>query len=305
MELCAFIEPQAGASYEEQSAFARTAERVGFTGFFRSDHFLSMGGDGLPGPSDAWTTLAGIARDTEMIRLGTLVSSVTFRHPGLLAIQVANVDDMSSGRAELGLGAGWFQREHEAYGIPFPEKRFGMLEEQLGIVTGLWSTPIGRTFSHEGAHYSLVDSPALPKPVQDRVPVIVGGGGPRRTPALAARFATEYNYFGIARAPEQFAAVRAAAEEIDRDPDDLRLSIATTTIVGATDADVARRLRTIGMEPGSTSSEMTVGTVSAVVDRLGALRDDLGLARVYLQLLDIHDLDQLELIGSEVLPHLT
>src|SRR6188472_1118688 len=187
MQYCLFTEPQLGASYEDQLAFARAGERLGFDGFFRSDHYLRMGaGDPLPGPTDAWTTLAGLARETERIRLGTLVSSVTYRPPGVLAIQVAQVDQMSGGRVELGLGTGWFEQEHLAYGIPFPAKRFGMLEEQLEVITGLWGTPVGETYSFAGEHYTLVDSPALPKPTQSRVPVIVGGGGAKRTPAMAA-----------------------------------------------------------------------------------------------------------------------
>jgi F420-dependent oxidoreductase-like protein len=189
LDLRIFTEPQQGASYDTQLAVAKAAETLGFSAFFRSDHYLAMGGDGLPGPTDAWTTLAGLARETSTIRLGTLVSSATFRHPGVLAIQVAQVDQMSGGRVELGLGTGWFAAEHAAYGIPFPDKRFGMLTEQLEILTGLWGTPVGETFSHSGEHYTLTDSPALPKPAQARIPIVVGGGGPRRTPALAARFA--------------------------------------------------------------------------------------------------------------------
>src|SRR3954463_14751675 len=145
---------------------ALTTEEAGFGAFFRSDHYLAMTGDGLPGPTDAWTTLAGLARETSRIRLGTLVSSVTFPHPGVLAIQVAQVDAMSGGRVELGLGAGWFEAEHRAYGLPFPDRRFGLLTEQLEIVPGLWGTPAGERFSHDGEDYTLTDSPALPKPVQ-------------------------------------------------------------------------------------------------------------------------------------------
>ena len=193
MELRLFIEPQQGASYADQLAIARKAEECGFSAFFRSDHLLVMGdGDGLPGPTDTWTTLAGLARDTTTIRLGTLVTSATFRHPGLLAVQVAQVDEMSGGRVELGLGAGWSEREHAAYGIPFPEsvgERFDRLEEQLAIITGLWETPVGKRFTHEGRHYTLVDSPALPKPVQTPVPIVIGGTGRRRTPDLAGRYA--------------------------------------------------------------------------------------------------------------------
>ena len=207
MEYCLFTEPQQGFSYDDQLAFARSAETHGLDGFFRSDHYLRMGdGDPLPGPTDAWTTLAGLARETSRIRLGTLVSSVTYRVPGILAIQVAQVDAMSGGRVELGLGTGWFEAEHAAYGIPFPPRRFDLLEEQLAIVTGLWSTPAGETFSFEGANYRLDAAPALPKPVQSPVPVIVGGGGPKRTPALAARYATEFN-IGF-RTIESFANLR-------------------------------------------------------------------------------------------------
>ncbi len=199
-DLRIFTEPQQGATYDELLAVASRAEQLGFGAFFRSDHYLAMGealeAGGLPGPSDSWITLAGLARDTTTIRLGTLVSSATFRLPGVLAISVANVDQMSGGRVELGLGAGWYQQEHDAYGIPFPElgERFDRLEEQLAIITGLWRTPVGERFSFAGKHYTLTDSPALPKPAQDGgVPIIVGGGGPRRTPALAARYGAEFN----------------------------------------------------------------------------------------------------------------
>ena len=203
MRLCVFIEPQLGASYEDQLAVARRAEECGFDGFFRSDHFLTMGAhDGLPGPTDAWVTLGALGRETSRIRLGTLVTSATFRPPGLLAISVAQVDAMSGGRVELGLGTGWFEAEHRAYGFPFPPlaERFDRLAEQLEIVTGLWSTPVGETFTFHGTHYEVTDSPGLPKPVQSPCPpVIVGGRGKRRTAALAARFADEYNVpFGTA-----------------------------------------------------------------------------------------------------------
>ena len=161
MFLRIFTEPQQGASYEQLLAVARTAEELGFDGYFRSDHYLTMGGDGLPGPTDAWVTLAAIARETSTIRLGTLVTSATFRLPGPLAISVAEVDHMSGGRVELGLGAGWYEAEHTAYGIPFPSvgERFDRLEEQLAIVTGLWDTPPGERFSHTGRHYQLDQSP--------------------------------------------------------------------------------------------------------------------------------------------------
>ena len=304
MEYCVFTEPQQGYSYDDQLAFAQLAEKLGFTGFFRSDHYLRMGaGDPLPGPTDAWTTLAGLARETSTIRLGTLVSSVTYRVPGILAIQVAQVDAMSGGRVELGLGTGWFEQEHRAYGIPFPPKRFDLLEEQLELITGLWATPVGERYSYAGAHYDLADAPALPKPVQARVPIIVGGGGPKRTPAIAARFATEFN---IGFQPEdviaeKFATVRAACQAIGRDPGTLRLSVALPTIAGPTEADLVRRagnadlaaFREVNIVGGAEE-------IRAKVTRLRAL----GAQRVYFQLMDMRDLDQLHYLGTQVLPHL-
>ncbi|AWB95841.1 LLM class F420-dependent oxidoreductase [Agromyces badenianii] len=306
MELCIFTEPQQGASYDDQLAQARATERLGFDGWFRSDHYLAMGdGDPLPGPTDAWTTLAGLARETRGIRLGTLVSSATFRHPSVLAIQVAQVDAMSGGRVELGLGTGWFAEEHEAYGIPFPVQRFGMLEEQLEVVTGLWTTPLGRHYDFTGEHYRLVQSPALPKPVQAPLPIIVGGAGPRRTPAIAARFASEYNigFRDESIIAASFDRVRRACDEIGRDPGSLRTSVALPTVVATSDADYLRRLDAIGADPDTFAEINIAGSPAAAVDKLLRLRE-LGADRVYLQLVDLRDLDHLELIAAEVLPHL-
>ncbi len=312
MDLRIFTEPQQGASYDELLAVAQATERLGFDAFFRSDHYLRMGpGDPMPGPTDAWTTLAGLARETSRIRLGTLVTSATFRHPGVLAIQVAQVDAMSGGRVELGLGAGWFEEEHAAYGIPFPAKRFGILTEQLEVVTGLWGTPVGETFSHTGQHYTLTDSPALPKPVQRSpldparagVPVIVGGNGPRRTPALAARFGSEYNAAFPEKAdiPARFAAVRAACEEAGRDPHDLTYSVALVLCVGADEAEVSRRAAAISREPAELREHGIAGTVAEAVDALGAVREA-GATRVYLQVNDVRDLEHLELVAAQVVP---
>jgi F420-dependent oxidoreductase-like protein len=307
MEYCVFTEPQQGASYDDQLAFAQAAERVGFDGFFRSDHYLRMGdGDPLPGPTDAWTTLAGLARETSHIRLGTLVSSVTYRQPGVLAIQVAQVDAMSAGRVELGLGTGWFEREHLAYGIPFPAKRFDLLEEQLAIVTGLWATPDGERFGFEGAHYRLEDAPPLPRPVQTRVPVIVGGGGPKRTPELAARYATEFNigFRPEHEIAERFAGVRAACERIGRDPSTLKLSVALTTLAAPTEAELDRRAARIGRTVDEMRGDVNIvgarGEIVAKVERLA----ELGADRVYLQLLDLQDVEQVEYLGADVLAHL-
>ena len=170
MQLRIFTEPQQGADYATLLSVTRAAEELGFDAFFRSDHYLTMAGSGLPGPTDAWITLAGLARETSRIRLGTLMSPVTFRLPGALAITVAQVDQMSGGRAELGLGTGWFDAEHTAYGIPFPPlgDRFGRLEEQLKIITGLWETAEDEKFSFDGTYYSLANSPALDRLGQRR-----------------------------------------------------------------------------------------------------------------------------------------
>ncbi|SDM59876.1 probable F420-dependent oxidoreductase, Rv1855c family [Cryobacterium flavum] len=301
-----FTEPQQGATYDDVLAVAQATERLGFDAFFRSDHYQVMGdGDGLPGPTDAWTTLAGLARETKRIRLGTLVSSVTYRPPGILAIQVAQVDQMSGGRVELGLGTGWFEQEHLAYGIPFPAKRFGMLEEQLEVITGLWNTPVGDRYNFAGEHYTLVDSPALPKPTQVRVPVIVGGGGAKRTPKLAARFATEFNlpFPDFADIAGKFDGVRAACEAIDRDPAELTYSAALIAVGGRDEAEFARRAAAVGREAAELREHGLAGTASEIVDRLGTLADS-GVECVYLQIMDLSDLDHLEFLAAEVVPQL-
>jgi len=307
MDFRVFIEPQNGATYDDQLALARAAEELGFDGFFRSDHYLAMDerNRGLPGPTDSWTTLAGLARETSRIRLGTLVSSATHRVPAVLAIQVAQVDQMSGGRVELGLGTGWFEREHVAYGIPFPEKRFGMLEEQLELITGLWASPVGEGYSFEGDHYTLVDAPGLPKPTQEHLPIIVGGSGPTRTPAIAARFADEYNagFATVAPLAERIARVRAACESIGRDPSSIVMSIAGTTAAGVTADEQARRADAAGRSLDDLRLGGFAGSAAEVADKVGVL-GELGFSRVYFQLLDIRDLDQLEFIARDVLPQL-
>jgi F420-dependent oxidoreductase-like protein len=302
-----FTEPQQGASYDDLLAVAREAERLDFDAFFRSDHFLSMGpGSGEPGPTESWVTLGGLARDTERIRLGTMVTAATFRLPGPLAIAVATVDAMSGGRVELGLGAGWFEDEHRAYGVPFPStrERFDRLEEQLAIVTGLWTTPVGERFDFQGRHYQLSDSPALPKPVQrPRPPVIVGGFGKRRTPALAARYADEFN---VAFAPlDDFrtlvAAVTDACERAGRDPSSMKWSTAQVLCCGEDEDAYRRRAAAIGREPDQLRATALAGTVAEVTDKLGTFADG-GAQRIYLQVLDLSDLDHLRLVAAEVAP---
>lgn len=300
-----FTEPQQGATYDDLLAVARRAESLGFGAFFRSDHYLKMGdATGLPGPTDAWVTLAGLARDTTSIRLGTLVSSATFRMPGPLAIGVAQVDHMSGGRVELGLGAGWYEAEHLAYGIEFPPlgERFERLGEQLAIVQGLWNTPTGATFDFEGRHYRVVDSPALPKPVQaGGPPIIVGGGGAVRTPRLAARYASEFNvpFVPVEFFLQQRERVSAACEAIDRDPATMMWSVALVVCCGADEAEVKRRAAAIGREPDELRTNGAAGTPSEVAATLAHWRDA-GAQRIYLQVLDLGDLDHLDLVAETV-----
>ena len=308
MELRVFTEPQQGARYENLLAVARRAEEVGFGAFFRSDHYLGMGTDGLPGPTDAWTTLAGLARETTSIRLGTLMTSATFRHPGPLAIAVAGVDDMSGGRVELGLGAGWFEAEHTAYGIPFPgtAARFEVLEETLSILTGLWGTRLGERFSFHGKHYRLDDSPALPKPVQSpRPPLIVGGKGPRRTPALAARFADEFNipFESVRFSHEQFGRVAAAVRAAGRPADSMRYSNALVLCCGRDEAQVRRRADAIGRDVAELRENGLAGTPAEVVEKIGRYAEA-GATRIYLQVLDLSDLEHLDVVAAEVMPQL-
>jgi F420-dependent oxidoreductase-like protein len=302
MRLVIFTEPQQGATYDDQLRIARHTEELGFDGFFRSDHYLFMGeGDGLPGPTDSWVTLGALAVQTSRIKLGTLVTSATFRYPGVLAISVAQVDQMSGGRVELGLGAGWFEAEHKAYGIPFPpiKERFDRLEEQLAIVTGLWTTPMGERFTFHGEHYDVEDSPALPKPAQSPgPPVIIGGLGARRTPALAALYAHEFNVpFGsVEETAQMYQRVTEACRKVDRDQLPV-FSAAQTIACGRTEAEARRRAETIGRTPP------LYGTPDQVVDQIGRFAE-LGATRLFLQILDMSDLDHLDVIASEIAPRL-
>lgn len=311
MDLRIFTEPQQGASYEDLLGVARATAAGGFSAFFRSDHILKMGGvSGLPGPSDAYVTLAAIAAQVPEIRLGTLVTSATFRHPSMLAIEAANVDDISGGRFELGLGAGWYEGEHRAYGIPFGSgvgDRLDRLEETLAIVTGLWAAPAGGSFSFSGKHFRLDEAPGLPKPVQHgsggqpRVPIIVGGHGPKRTPAIAARFADEFNvgFSDLETSVTQFARVRAACEATGRDPGELTYSVAQVVCCGRDEAEVRRRAAAIGRDAEELRANGIAGTVPEAIAKLERFAAA-GVQRVYLQVLDLEDLEHVALIGEEV-----
>ena len=307
MKFRIFTEPQQGADYQTLRNVTLAAEELGFDAFFRSDHYLNMGGgSGLPGPTDSWATLAALAVETSRIRLGTLVTAATFRLPGPLAITVAQVDQMSGGRVELCLGTGWFEAEHAAYGIPFPSlgERFERLEEQLTIITGLWGTPEGQTFSFDGRHYRVSDSPGLPKPAQrPRPPVLLGGGGPRRTPRLAARFADEFNvpFRSVADSAAGFARVREACEAAGRYPASMTYSVAQTVCCGKDEAEFRRRAAAIGQEPAEAREHGLGGTPGEVVAKIAQFAE-VGAERIYLQVLDLGDLDHLALIASDVVP---
>ena len=309
MELRVFVEPQQGATYADQLAVARRAEECGYAAFFRSDHWLAMGGSGLPGPTDSWLTLAALARETTSIRLGTLVTSATFRHPGVLAISVAQVDQMSGGRVDFGLGAGWFEGEHTAYGLPFPGlgERFERLEEQLEIITGLWGTGDGESYSFAGRHYRLTDAPALPKPATPNgPPIVIGGKGRTRTPRLAARFADEFNvpFAALDEVAALYARLDAACDVSGRDPSEIVRSIALVLCCGANQEEVARRAGAIGREVGELKEHGVAGTPDECIETLREYAA-LGATRVYLQVLDLADLDHLDLVAERVAPHLS
>lgn len=305
MQLRIFTEPQQGATYDDLLRVARASEELGFDAFFRSDHYLAMGdSDGLPGPTDAWLSLAGLARETKRIRLGTLVSPATFRLPGPLAISVAQVDQMSGGRVELGLGAGWFDAEHAAYGIPFPpvNERFARFAEQVEIVHGLLTAPLDRPYDFMGTYYHLLGSPALPKPIQSpRPPIILGGAGRKQGAALAARYADEYNvsFRPLAETERIIGQVRAAARQTGRE---LVYSAAQIVCVGRDEAEIARRAAAVGREVDELRANGLAGSPAEVVEKMATFAAA-GATRLYLQVLDLDDLDHLELIANEVAPH--
>ena len=307
MRIRVLMEPRHGARYADILALARATEDAGFNAFFRSDHLLGVDPDDPSYlPTECWSTLGGIARETTRIRLGALVGAATFRWPGLLAAAVASVNEMSGGRVELGLGTGWYEREHAAFGIPFPasgRERFDRLAEQLEIITGMWRTPPGESYWFTGHHYTVTDcrTPPRPDPVP---PVIVGGTGRRRTPAVAARYADEFNGALAATGTElaeRFAVFDRACAAIGRDPAGVRRSVVLPVACGATETEVARRAAVIGSEFMRTNA--AIGSPQVVTDRVREFADA-GADTVYLHIYDIHDLDHIALIGADVLPQL-
>jgi F420-dependent oxidoreductase-like protein len=307
LRLRVLMEPRHGASYADILALALATERAGFDAFFRSDHLLGGNPDDPAyKPTDCWTTLGGLARDTTRVRLGALMTASTFRTPGLLAIIVASVDDMSGGRAELGIGAAWYAREHAAFGLPFPAvgERFDRLAEQLEVITGLWHSGPGdgQGFSFHGQHYQVADNRTPPRVTQrPHPPIIVGGGGPRRTPAIAARFAAEFNAAYGGDPANRFARFGRACEAIGRDPSDARLSAVLPVAIGSKQAEIDRRAEIVGSP--MLRDAAVVGPPAALTDRIAELAK-VGADTVYLHIFDIHDLDHIALIGAEVLPAL-
>jgi F420-dependent oxidoreductase-like protein len=298
------MEPRHGAAYTQILTLAKATDEAGFDAFFRSDHLFGVDPtDPEYRPTDCWTTLAGLARDTSRIRLGTLVTAATFRQPGLLAAIVATVDEMSGGRIELGLGTGWYQREHEAFGIRFPStgERFDRLAEQLEIITGLWLTEPGaaKGFSFAGKHYTVEENRTPPRPTQrPHPPIIVGGTGPKRTPAIAARFATEFNGALSDDLRATFARFDRACEQIGRDPTQAGHSGVIPVACGTTQAEVDRRAAVMGSE--LIRRHAAIGSPELVADRVDQMRKA-GADTIYFHIYDIEDLDHIALLGAEVL----
>jgi len=311
MRLALMIEGQEGVTWAEWLALAQTAEAHGVEGLFRSDHTTGIF-DPERGSLDAWATLSALAAATTRIRLGTMVSPATFRHPSVLARMVTTVDHVSHGRVELGMGAGWYELEHRREGFPFLDvpTRFDLLAEQVEIVVRSWTED---GFDFTGNHYTLEGQTAVPRPVQlPHPPLVLGGGARPRSAALAARFAQEYNTPGAtpAQCAERRAALDRACDGAGRDPSSLALSLMTTCVIGVDAADVDRRLRAVlevskdarpPAEVLAAKPHWLVGTVNEIAERIDGYRA-VGVERVFLQHLDHRDLEAVALIGAELGP---
>ena len=310
MGLRIFTDLNKGASYDELLMVARTAEQLGFDAFFRSDHYLKMGAaTGLPAYTDAWTTLAGLARDTTTIRLGTLVTPVTFRPVGTFPALVSQVDHMSHGRVEVGLGAGWYKDEHDAYGLDFPadRARYDLLEDQLAILHGVWSTKSGEVFERRGLTCSVqLQADSLRPTQRPHPPIILGGQGGPRGGRLAATYADEFNvaFVGARAMKAVHDAVRKSCESHDRDPATLVWSVGQVLCCGQSEAEIARRAGAIGRDVAELRKNGLAGSPAEILDKLATFVEA-GAERFYLQVLDLSDLDHLRLVAEQVLPHAT
>jgi F420-dependent oxidoreductase-like protein len=308
MDLCLMIEGQEGVTWPQWVALAHACEEHGVPALFRSDHYQELGG-GHPerGALDAWTTLAALGAVTTTLRLGTLVSPATFRHPSVLAKAVATADHVSGGRVQLGLGAGWHAREHEAYGFAFPapRERMDILEEQLQVILGAWSDGV---FAFDGTHYSLRDLDARPKPAQrPHPPIIIGGSAGPRSAALAARHADEYNtvFATPADVRERRGAIERACEAVGREA--LPFSVMTGVLLGRDRGELQERAQRLaelnGTDVGSflaqPPSGWIVGTLEECAEQIVALRDA-GAHRIMCQHLLHDDLDAVALIGRDL-----
>jgi F420-dependent oxidoreductase-like protein len=313
MRINLMIEGQEGVSWEQWVALARACEDHGLEGLFRSDHYAPIGGPPELGSLDAWATLAGLAAVTKRIRLGTMVSPVTFRHPSVLAKMAVTVDHISGGRVEVGMGAGWYEQDHARFGFPFPDNRtrLRMLAEQLEIVHRQWH---GERFDFEGQHSTLKGALANPRPVQEpHPPLILGGSGGPVVARLAARWADEYNttFPTLEQVRERRARLEAAFEREGRDPATLRFSVMTGCVVGADRADYLRRAARRAESQGIAAEELAgamgdrwiLGTVDEAAERLREL-EGAGVERVMLQHLAHDDVEMVELIGRELVPAL-
>ena len=301
MRVCLMVEGQEGVTWEQWLALARAAEDAGLDALFRSDHYSAIIAP-VAGALDAWTTLAGLAAATSQLRLGTLVSPATFRHPSVLARMATTVDHISNGRVELGMGAGWYDRDHSENGFPFLDvrSRFDLFAEQVEIIMRTWTE---ESFDHTGAHYTLQRQTALPRPVQQpHPPLVLGGRAKPRAAALAARYATEYNTLGapLDELRDRRRRLDAACAAVDRDPATLAYSLMTTCVIGGDEGEVERRRTRVREIVGRDDPDETrwlAGTVDELADRLAELQS-VGISRVMLQHLDHADVDAVAAMGA-------
>jgi len=309
MQIVLMVEGQEGVTWDEWVALANAAEDAGLHGFFRSDHYTMI--QGTPGGAlDAWSTISGLAAITKTLRLGTLVSPMTFRHPSNMARVVTSADHISNGRVEMGIGAGWYELEHTQNGFDFPDMktRFDMLTEQVEVIVKSWTE---ESFSHEGAHYTLKEQSALPHPVQNpHPPIVIGGAAGPKSLVLGAKYAAEYNSFlfsSTEKVAERRAALDGACQAIGRDPSTLAMSVMGLCAIGESDADVevrtANALGRMGQMAASEEAQAAfkaspaIGTVETLSERFKSY-EDAGVDRVYLQLIDRTDLDAIALMGK-------